>query len=142
MPLSVPNIQYLPVSTHTASDAATALGVNIAQIAKSLVFYNVLNNEPILIITSGSNRVDKETVGKYLGFKIKTAGPEYVLEKTGFPAGGVPPFSHTSPIRTLIDQDLLQYDTIYAAAGTPNSLFPISPQKLVHLANAQVVNIY
>ena len=134
-------IQTLPVSTRTASDAAAAVGCDLARIAKSLVFYAVATNEPILIIASGVNRVDKDKVGQYLGFKIKTASPDYVLEKTGYPAGGVPPFAHQQPIRTLIDKDLMLYDEIWAAAGTSNSLFPISPQQLIQLTNAQIVAI-
>jgi prolyl-tRNA editing enzyme YbaK/EbsC (Cys-tRNA(Pro) deacylase) len=141
MSLSVPGVRTSPVSAHTASDAANALNVDIGRIAKSLVFYAVVSNEPILIIASGSNRVDKDLVGEYLGFKIKTASPDYCLQTTGYPVGGVPPFSHKLQIRTLLDKDLLQYDTIWASAGTPNSLFPISPKKLAELADAEIVVI-
>ncbi len=141
MPLSVPDIRYLPVSTHTAADAAMAVGCELGQIAKSLVFYSVISNEPVLIIASGANRVDKAKAGEYLGFKIKTAGPDYVLEQTGYPVGGVPPFGHTHKIRTLLDKDLLKYATIYASAGTDNSLFPISPKKLIKLSNAEIIDI-
>jgi prolyl-tRNA editing enzyme YbaK/EbsC (Cys-tRNA(Pro) deacylase) len=144
MPPSFPSwlsIKVLPVSTRTAADAAAALEVDLGRIAKSLIFYSVLTNNPVLIIASGSNRVNKEKVGEYLGFKIKTAGPDYVLEISGYPVGGVPPFNHKKPIRTLIDKDLMQYDEIWAAAGTPDSLFPISPQKLVQVSNAEIVNV-
>lgn len=142
MSLSVPGVQTLPVSTHTAADAAAALNVDISRIAKSLVFYAVTTNDPILIIASGANRVDKEIVNEYLGFKIKTASPDYCLQMTGYPVGGVPPFSHKQQIRTLLDQDLMQYDTIWASAGTPNSLFPISPKDLVSLSHAEVISIH
>jgi len=144
MPPSFPSwlrIKVLPVSTRTAADAAVALGVELGRIAKSLIFYSVTTDNPVLIIASGANRVDKEKVGEYLGFKIKTAGPDYVLEITSYPVGGVPPFNHKKPIRTLIDKDLLQYDEIWAAAGTPDSLFSISPKKLVKLTNAEVIII-
>jgi prolyl-tRNA editing enzyme YbaK/EbsC (Cys-tRNA(Pro) deacylase) len=134
-------IKVLPISTRTAADAAAALGVDLGRIAKSLIFYSVMTNNPVLIIASGANWVDKEKVGKYLGFKIKTAGPDYVLEITGYPVGGVPPLNHKKPIRTLIDKDLMQYDKIWAAAGTPDSLFPISPQKLVEFTKAEVIII-
>ena len=134
--------RILSVSTHTAADAATALGVNLGQIAKSLVFYVVATNEPVLIIASGANRVDKDLLGEYLGFKIKTASPDFCLQTTGYPVGGVPPFSHRQSIRTLFDKDLLQFDTIWAAAGTENSLFPITPDKLVSLTNAEIVSIH
>lgn len=141
MPISIPGARILPVSTHTASDAAAALGVGIGQIAKSVIFYSVSTLEPILIIASGANRVDKEKVGQLLGFKIKTASPEYCLQVTGYPVGGVPPFDHIHPIRTLMDRDLLNFDSVWASAGTPNSLFPISPQELVDLSHAEVVDI-
>ena len=141
MSLSVPGVRTLPVSAHTAADAAAALNVDIGRIAKSLVFYAVVSNEPILIIASGRNRVDKDLVGEYLGFKIKTASPDYCLQVTGYAVGGVPPFSHKLRIRSLLDKDLLRYDTIWASAGTPNSLFPISPQELVSISNAEIIMI-
>lgn len=141
MPLSVPNIQHLPVSTHTAADAAAALGVDLAQIAKSLVFYAVVTKEPVLIIASGANRVDKAKVGEYLGFKIKTASPDYCFQITGYPVGGVPPFGHSQLIRTLMDKDLLKYETIYASAGTPNSLFSISPHELISHSDTETIPI-
>jgi len=141
MSLSVPGVRTLPVSTHSAADAAAALNVDIGRIAKSLVFYAVATNDPILIIVSGANRVDKDLAGEHLGFKIKTASPDYCLQITGYPVGGVPPFSHQQPIRTILDQDLMQYDTIWASAGTPNSLFPIDPKNLLKIANAEIVSI-
>lgn len=144
MPLSMPpgiTIQKLPVSTHTAVDAAAALGVSLGQIAKSLIFYDVATNKPILIVASGNNRVDKGKVGEYLGFKIKTASPDYCLQVTGYSVGGVPPFGHKQTIRTLIDEDLLKYSTIWAAAGTPDSLFPISPKKLIELSKAETLDL-
>jgi prolyl-tRNA editing enzyme YbaK/EbsC (Cys-tRNA(Pro) deacylase) len=124
-------IIILDQSAHTASDAAIALHCDVAQIAKSLVFYDVATNEPILIIASGANRVDKTKVGEFLGQKIKTASPEFVLEHTGYPVGSVPPFCHTKKLPTLIDESLLKFDLVYAAAGSPTSVFSISPQKLV-----------
>jgi prolyl-tRNA editing enzyme YbaK/EbsC (Cys-tRNA(Pro) deacylase) len=136
-----PRAKKLSVLTRTAQEAAEALHVDLGRIAKSLVFYDVATNQPVLIIASGTNRVDKAKVGDYLGFKIKTAGPDYCLQITGYAVGGVPPYGHKKPIRTLLDKDLLQYDTIYAAAGTPDSLFPVSPQKLIKLAKAEVVSI-
>ena len=136
-----PDIRRLGVTTRTAQDAANALGCQLGEIAKSLVFYAVATDEPILIIASGIHRVDKAKVGESLGFKIKTAGPDYVLRKTGFPVGGVPPLAHKTPLRTLIDADLLHYNTIWAAAGTPDSLFSIPPKKLIELSHAEVVHI-
>src|SRR3989344_5618518 len=122
-----PRIKLLGVTAKTARDAATAVGCDLEKIAKSLVFYIVATQKPILIIVSGKNRVDKTKVGEYLGQKIKTAGPDFVLHVTGFSAGGVPPVAHLQPIRTLIDQDLLSFAAIWVAAGHPNALFPLSP---------------
>jgi len=135
----LPEIKTLDQSTGTSQEAAKVLGVPLGQIAKSLIFYTVAAGEPILILVSGSNRVDKAKVGAYLGQKIKTAGPEFVLAKTGFPVGGVPPVGHKTPLKTLIDKDLMQYDVIYSAAGTSHTLFPISPQKLLQLSLGEVI---
>jgi prolyl-tRNA editing enzyme YbaK/EbsC (Cys-tRNA(Pro) deacylase) len=131
----------LDQSAHTAADAAAALNCDIAQIAKSLVFYDVVTKEPILIIASGANRVDKTKVGEYLHKKIKTASPEFVLEHTGYPVGSVPPFCHIKKLPTLIDESLMQFDVIYAAAGSETSIFSIPPQQLVSLTLGQVISI-
>lgn len=136
-----PNIRTLSISTATAQDAALAIGCQVGQIAKSLIFYDVETDDPILIIASGANRVDKQKVGEYLKIKIKTASPEYVLAKTGIPVGGVPPIGHIKPLKTLIDADLMQYNVIYAAAGTDHTIFPIPPQTLQQLSSAEVIVI-
>jgi prolyl-tRNA editing enzyme YbaK/EbsC (Cys-tRNA(Pro) deacylase) len=136
-----PNIRFLDQSTGTSQEAADALGVPLGQISKSLVFYVVATLEPILILVSGANRVDKTKVGEYLGQKIKTAGPEFVLEKTGFTVGGVPPVGHKTPLKTLIDKDLQQYSTVYSAAGSDHALFPISPSLLQGLTKGEVIPV-
>ncbi|KKU56890.1 hypothetical protein A3H89_02255 [Candidatus Amesbacteria bacterium RIFCSPLOWO2_02_FULL_48_11] len=136
-----PRIKLLGVTAKTARDAATAVGCDLEKIAKSLVFYIVATQKPILIIVSGKNRVDKTKVGEYLGQKIKTAGPDFVLHVTGFSAGGVPPVAHLQPIRTLIDQDLLSFAAIWVAAGHPNALFPLSPSDLVRLTGGEVIPV-
>ncbi len=129
------------MSYHTAEDAARGMNCELGRIAKSLIFYNVANQEPILIIASGANRVDKEKVGKYLGFKIKTASPDYCLQVTGFAVGGVPPTGHKSPIRTLLDKDLMQYDQVWASAGTADSLYSVNPTELAKLARAEIIEV-
>lgn len=134
-------IETLDQTTHTAIDAALALGCDVAQIAKSLVFYDVATYEPIMIIASGVNRVDKQKVGEIIGKKIKTASPEYVLEHTGFPPGSVPPFGYVKKIPTLIDKSLMKFDKIYAAAGDSSSIFSISPQDLVVQTQGQIIDI-
>ena len=132
-----PEIRLLDQSTSTSQEAADALGVPLGQIAKSLIFYDVLTKEAILILVSGVNRVDKAKVGEYLGQKIKTAGPEFVLDKTGFPVGGVPPVGFSNPLKTLIDKDLMKFDVIYSAAGHSHTLFPISPDMLKCLTKGE-----
>jgi prolyl-tRNA editing enzyme YbaK/EbsC (Cys-tRNA(Pro) deacylase) len=136
-----PEIRYQDEPTHTSQAAADALGCNLGQIAKSLIFYEVATSNPVLIIASGANRVDKLKVGEYLGQKIKTASPDFVLEVTGFAVGGVPPVAHKTPLKTLIDEDLMQYDIIYAAAGHPHTLFAIPPQTLIQITGATIVAV-
>lgn len=136
-----PEIKFLAASARTASDAADALNVPLSHIAKSLVFYAKSDLRPVLIIVSGANRVDKEKVGEHLGFKIKTAGPEFVLETTGFPPGGVPPVAHKQQILTLIDESIMKFDVVWVAAGHPNSLFPISPADLHRLTSGTIISV-
>ncbi|MGB4514363.1 MAG: YbaK/EbsC family protein [Bacillota bacterium] len=129
----------LPQSTRTAKEAAEAIGCEIAQIAKSLIFRRLDTNRPVLVIASGANRVDEEVVSNYTGTQITMAGAEFVRASTGYAIGGVPPFGHIAPIDDIIiDQDLLNYEVIWAAAGTPRSVFPISPEKLVEVVAGHV----
>ena len=128
-------------TTHTAQQAAAALGCEVAQIAKSIVFYKVETNEPILVVASGKNRVDKEKLSAIVGVKIKTAGPEFVIEHTGFSPGSVPPFGHIKEIKTYIDKDLKEYNILYAAAGRSDSVFAIDPQKLAEIAKGEFVDV-
>ena len=112
-------------STRTAAEAAAAIGTTVGQIAKSLVF--LAGNEPVLVIASGANRVDVEKLHRLLGKKIIRPDAETVRRTTGFSIGGVPPVGHRERLRTLVDQDLLNFTVIYAAAGTPNAVFAVSP---------------
>lgn len=123
----------MPQTTRTAADAAKAIGCEVAQIAKSLVFRS--GDEAVLVIASGTNRVDAARLG------LTKADADFVREKTGFAIGGVPPVGHISPIRTLIDEDLLRFDRIWAAAGTPNAVFELSPSDLPRITGGAVVNI-
>src|SRR5262249_43692516 len=109
----------LPQSTRTAAEAAAACGCEVAQIAKSLVFVDAAG-EAVLVITSGTNRVNEQALG------LKRAPAELVREKTGYAIGGIPPLAHATPIRTLIDRDLLRFERIWAAAGTPNAVFELA----------------
>jgi len=121
----------LPQTTRTATEAATALKCDVSQIAKSIVFEGVTSGFGVLVIVSGANRVSEEIVSKIVGEQIKKASPEFVRDKTGFAIGGVPPLGHLNPMKILIDEDLLKYDKVWTAGGTPNSVFSISMRDLL-----------
>lgn len=130
-----------PESTRTAQDAANAIGCQVEQIVKSLVFQRQPSGKPVLIAASGGNRVNEKRIKEILGEKIVRAEAEFVREVTGFPIGGVPPVGHTQPIETIIDEDLMQYDEIWAAAGTPNAVFRLSPPELAQITGGKVARI-
>ena len=135
-----PDIQHFPEGTRTAADAARAVGCDLGQIVKSLVF--VSDNIPVLILASGKNRVDENRIMEILDAENLTIGkPEVVKTATGFSIGGTPPFGHPQQIQTIVDTDLNTYDQVWAAAGTPDSCFPISPTKLCEITNATVAEI-
>lgn len=120
----------LPGSTRTAAEAAAAVGCTVAQIAKSLIFRTARTGQPVLVIASGINRVDEKRVGELIGEPIGKADAGFVRTQTGFVIGGVPPVGHTTPLQTLVDEDLLQYTEIWAAAGTPNAVFRLTREDL------------
>ncbi|HEX8731130.1 MAG TPA: YbaK/EbsC family protein [Ktedonobacterales bacterium] len=126
-------------STRTSADAAAAIGTTVGQIAKSLVF--LADGQPLLVIASGVNRVDTKKLGALLAAKITRADADAVRAATGFPIGGVPPLGHATPLRTVIDEDLLAYPTIWAAAGTPNAVFQTTPADLRKMTGGQVADI-
>lgn len=128
-------------STRTSQDAANAIGCQLGQIAKSLIFKSKESREPVCVIASGSNRVDEKKVRAHLGEKIERADAAYVLEHTGYAIGGIPPIGHNRTIRTLIDEDLLQYEEIWAAAGTPHAVFKLTPKDLVSLVKGDILPI-
>lgn len=131
----------LPQSTRTATDAAAAIGCRVEEIAKSLVFRRVDSGLPVLVIASGVNRVDERLVASYLNAEIAKADAKYVRSTTGFAIGGVPPLGHERPLETLIDQDLLRFDTIWAAAGTPHAVFSLKPHQLVQATGGLVIPV-
>jgi len=119
--------------TKTAADAAEVVGCDVAQIASSLVF--VAGGEPVVVVTSGANRVDEARLAAELGVEtVEMADPEAVREATGYGIGGVPPFCHDRTLRVLVDETLLDHTEVWAAAGTPQTVFPIAPDRLVDLA--------
>lgn len=135
------NVMELPVSTRTAQEAANAIGCTVSQIAKSLIFKGKTSQNPILIIASGSNRVNEKEIKKYVGEKLEKADAKFVLEHTGFAIGGIPPVGHKTKIITFIDEDLMQYDEIWAAAGTPNAVFKLTPKILAKITKGNIINV-
>ncbi len=126
-------------STRTAEEAAAAVNSTLGQIVKSLVF--LAGEQPVLALVSGTNRVDTEKLAAMAGGPIKRANADIAREATGFSIGGVPPVGHTTPLPTYLDRDLLQYQVVWAAAGTPNAVFPVAPDELQRIANATVVDL-
>jgi Cys-tRNA(Pro) deacylase len=127
-------------STHSSAEAAAAIGCDVAQIAKSMM-YQAAAGQPVLIVASGSNRVDERKVAVLLGQKVKRADPAFVRANTGTAVGGVSPVGHINAPLTLLDQDLRQFATIWAAAGSPNAVFALTPDDLVRLTGAQYADI-
>ncbi len=127
-------------STRTSEDAAAAIGCKVAEIAKSLVFKSA-SGRPVLVIASGTNRVDEKKVRALIGEKIARADADFVREATGYAIGGVPPVAHATAPIVLIDDDLETFATIWAAAGTPNAVFRLTPADLVRLTGGQVADV-
>ncbi|MFB6353852.1 MAG: YbaK/EbsC family protein [Halobacteriales archaeon] len=126
--------------TKTAADAADAIGCDVAQIASSLVF--VVDGEPVVVVTSGANRVSEDRLAAALdAADARMAEPAEVREATGWSIGGVPPFCHERELRVLVDETLLDHDKVWAAAGTPEGVFPIAPDRLVAIADAQAAAV-
>lgn len=128
-------------TTRTSAEAAAAVGCAVAQIAKSLVFRGLTTGRPILVIASGANRVNEATLAALAGEAVGKADAAFVRERTGFAIGGVPPLGHAEPVRTFIDEDLLGLPEIWAAAGTPNAVFRLTPAELVAITGGQVAAI-
>ena len=126
--------------TRTAADAAAAIGCDVAQIVKSLVF--VADGQPVLALVSGADRVDTERIAAQLGaVEVRKASADEVREATGFGIGATPPLGHDTELDVLLDEDLLAHDEVWAAAGSAMHVFPISPQRLGEVARAQVARI-
>ena len=128
-------------STRTAAEAAAAVGCTVWQIAKSLVFRGANSQRPILVIASGTNRVHEKRTALQIGEKLEKADAEFVRDATSFAIGGVPPIGHDQPLATYIDQDLLQYERIWAAAGHPHAVFGLTPDELIAMTGAHVIEI-
>jgi prolyl-tRNA editing enzyme YbaK/EbsC (Cys-tRNA(Pro) deacylase) len=136
-----PQVVQYPATTRTAAEAAAAIGCEVAQIAKSLVFRAKESGRPILVIASGTNRVNEKRMRDHLGEPIERATPDFVRERTGFAIGGVAPVGHREPLSIFIDEDLLAFKEIWAAAGTPNAVFRLDPADLPRMTGGQVLAI-
>ncbi len=132
-------IRIMTETTRTAAEAAAACGTTAAQIVKSLIFEGKESGRSFLLLVSGMNRVDEKAVGARLGEKLERPDARRVREITGYAIGGIPPIGHASGLAAYIDPDLLEFETVWAAAGTPNSIFEIAPGKLAAAAGAQTL---
>ena len=135
-------IKEFETSTRTAEDAANSIGCTVAQIVKSLLF--VVNGQPTLVLVSGPNRLDEKKLAALCGVgrkKIKRADADIVRQATGFAIGGVPPFGHQTKLPTNNDEDFWQFDVIWAAAGTPNAVFDITPDELVKITDGMKADL-
>src|SRR5699024_1174259 len=135
------DVLELPESTRTAQDAAEAVGCSLPQIAKSIIFKNAATNRPILAVVSGANRADVSKLRDLVNGTVENVDANYVRRRTGFAIGGVSPVGHTEAVQTFIDEDLLAFEEIWAAAGTPNVLFMLQPDDLIALTGGAVVNL-
>jgi prolyl-tRNA editing enzyme YbaK/EbsC (Cys-tRNA(Pro) deacylase) len=131
----------LPSSTRTSAEAAEAVGCSVAQIAKSLIFKTCHTERPVLVIASGANRVNEKRIAGLVGEEICKADADYVRQHTGFVIGGVPPVGHLEQIPTFVDEDLFQFDEIWAAAGTPHAVFKLSPEDLLRASGGRKVKV-
>lgn len=132
-------VRVLPESSHTAAQAAAALGCEPGAIASSLVF--LAGDEPLLVMTSGAHRVDTDLLSRELGVPLVMARAKVVKEVTGQPIGGVSPIGHPAPLRTIVDRSLQAYDELWAAAGSAASIFPISFEDLVRITNGTPMQV-
>ena len=130
----------LEIPVKTAQQAADAVGCHVAQIAKSLIFMSI-SGKPVLVIAAGANRVNETRVTEIIGESISRATPDFVRSSTGFAIGGIPPVGHAVQPVVVIDQDLLEHTSIWAAAGHPNSLFKLNPRDLEHMTGGTVASI-
>jgi prolyl-tRNA editing enzyme YbaK/EbsC (Cys-tRNA(Pro) deacylase) len=130
-------VRELDASARTAPDAAAAVGCELGAIVKSLVFRGERSGDAVLVLVSGDNRADEGRVEAAVGEPVGRADADFVRAATGYAIGGVPPVGHPSPLRTLVDEDLLRFDVVWAAAGTPRAVFPVAPSDLARAAGVR-----
>jgi prolyl-tRNA editing enzyme YbaK/EbsC (Cys-tRNA(Pro) deacylase)/glyoxylase-like metal-dependent hydrolase (beta-lactamase superfamily II) len=134
-------VRELPDSTHTATQAAQAIGCEVGQIVKSLIFRTKKDKKPVLVLASGINNVGGKKIGQKLGDKIESAGKDFAEREAGFPVGGIPPVGHPTALPTFIDEDLLKFKELWAAAGTPNAVFPLESSQVQSLTGGTVLSM-
>lgn len=135
------SVKELPSSTRTASEAAESIGCMIPQIAKSLIFKDAISGNPVLVVVSGSNRVDTSKIESATDLRLEKADAAFVKEKVGYAIGGIPPIAHKQELRTILDPDLKQYEVIWAAAGTPNAVFELKSSDLESLTKGKWIEL-
>jgi prolyl-tRNA editing enzyme YbaK/EbsC (Cys-tRNA(Pro) deacylase) len=134
-------VRHMSQTTRTAEEAAAACGCAVGQIVKSLVFRGGRSGKPYLLLVSGANRVDEKGVAERIGEPLRRPDAAYVRDVTGFAIGGIPPLGHDAPLATFMDEALLAYGTVWAAAGTPDAVFPVAPTRLADATAATVIAV-
>ena len=135
------DIHRLTDSTRTAPEAAAAVGCELGAIVKSLVFRGTDTHTPVLALVSGDNRADEAKLEATIGERVERPDAAYVREVTGYAIGGIPPVGHPAPVRTVLDEDLFRFDTVWAAAGHPHAVFPIAPDTLAAATGAAICRL-
>jgi prolyl-tRNA editing enzyme YbaK/EbsC (Cys-tRNA(Pro) deacylase) len=135
------DIHRLTDSTRTAPEAAAAVGCELGAIVKSLVFRGTDTHTPVLALVSGDNRADETKLEASIGERVERPDAAYVREVTGYAIGGIPPVGHPAPVRTVLDEDLFRFDTVWAAAGHPHAVFPIAPDTLAAATGAAICRL-
>jgi prolyl-tRNA editing enzyme YbaK/EbsC (Cys-tRNA(Pro) deacylase) len=133
------SVRHMPQATRSAAEAAAACGCSLGQIVKSLLFRGATSGKPYLLLVSGANRVNEGGVAAVIGEALRRPDAADVREVTGFAIGGIPPLGHRTPLITLMDAALLDYDLVWAAAGTPDAVFPVAPDRLAAAAEARII---
>ena len=131
----------LQTTTRTSADAAQAVGCRVEQIAKSIIFKGKQTHKPVLVIASGPNRVNEKRIEEFISESLGKANADFVRKHTGFVIGGVPPIGHLEKLEIFIDEDLLKYEEIWAAAGSPHAVFKLTPSALVQMTGGRVISI-
>lgn len=134
-------VRQMPASTRTAQEAASACGCEVGQIVKSLIFRGRSSGRPYLLLVSGSKRVDENRAATAIGEALSRPDARYVREVTGYAIGGIPPIGHATSLTGYFDRDLLRYDVVWAAAGTPEAVFAVAPARLLKATGATVIDM-